>query len=155
MKKTITFLLSAVIILSSFFISNTPLCINADAASFEVDFETSSKSIYLENLDTGTVVFDKNADSRSYPASTTKIMTYIITAEKISDFIFHQKNPFVFVDASTYLFYEYSFFYQGNVIIYAKNSDRRNNGLFRLNEFLHAPRSDFFHSQKIKTGELV
>lgn len=38
------------------------------------------------NLDTGISVYEKSANERCYPASTTKIMTYIITAENIKDF---------------------------------------------------------------------
>lgn len=83
MKKSLMFILSALIFLSSALIFPTA---EAKAVSFDIDFETNCKSIYLENLDTGTVIFEKNAAARSYPASTTKIMTYIITAEKVKDF---------------------------------------------------------------------
>lgn len=58
----------------------------ADAASYNVDCDVSSKSVYLVNLDTGISVYEKAADEKRYPASTTKIMTYIITAENIKDF---------------------------------------------------------------------
>ena len=57
-----------------------------NAAEFNVDIKLKSKSVYLENLDTGNVVFSKEPDERRFPASTTKIMTYIITAEHVSDF---------------------------------------------------------------------
>lgn len=57
----------------------------ADAAGYKVDIETTSKSIYLENLDTETIVYEKDASARRFPASTTKIMTYIITAENVPD----------------------------------------------------------------------
>ena len=57
-----------------------------NAAEFNVDIKLKSKSVYLENLDTGNVVFSKKPDERRFPASTTKIMTYIITAEHVSDF---------------------------------------------------------------------
>ena len=57
-----------------------------NAAEFNVDIKLKSKSVYLENLDTGNVVFSKDPDERRFPASTTKIMTYIITAEHVSDF---------------------------------------------------------------------
>ncbi len=64
----------------------TAVCpLSAGAASYNIDFETASKSIYLENLDTGTVVYQKDASARRFPASTTKIMTYIITAENVTD----------------------------------------------------------------------
>ena len=58
---------------------------SASAAVFNIDFETKSKGIYLANLDTDTVVYEKDADLRLEPASCTKIMTYIVAVEHISD----------------------------------------------------------------------
>ena len=58
----------------------------ASAVDYMFYAETVSKSVYLESLSAKTVVYEKDADRRSYPASTTKIMTYIITAENVSDF---------------------------------------------------------------------
>ena len=55
------------------------------AATYNIDFETSCQGIELVNLDTGTVVYQKNADQKLYPASTTKIMTYIVAVEHIQD----------------------------------------------------------------------
>ena len=80
-RKIAAFLTSCLVIMSVLIIS--PL--SASAAEFEIDFEPISKSLYLENLDTDTVVYTKAADEKRYPASTTKIMTYIITAEHVSD----------------------------------------------------------------------
>ena len=40
----------------------------------------------LVNLDTGVTVYSKNADVKRYPASLTKIMTYVVVAENVSDF---------------------------------------------------------------------
>ncbi len=81
MKKIMTILLSCLVFLSSLLISAVP----AEAAEFDIDFDTNCTAIYFENIDTETVVYKKNADERRYPASTTKIMTYIITAENVSD----------------------------------------------------------------------
>ena len=75
-------MLAAVIMLSAFMISPH---VEADAAPFNIDFKTTSKSIYLENLDTSVVVYEKDAEARRFPASTTKIMTYVITVENVSD----------------------------------------------------------------------
>lgn len=36
-------------------------------------------------MDSGQTVYEKDADSKRYPASTTKIMTYIIAVENIAD----------------------------------------------------------------------
>ena len=38
------------------------------AASFQIDFDTACAAIQLVNLDTGTVVYEKNPDERREPA---------------------------------------------------------------------------------------
>ena len=93
MKKIISLIISCLLVLSAMMISFAP---TADAALFNIDFELRCKSVYLENLDTDSPVFEREADTRRFPASTTKIMTYIITAEHISDF----KNTYVTVKDS-------------------------------------------------------
>lgn len=55
------------------------------AAAFNIDFDTYSAAIELINLDTNTVVYQKNETARREPASTTKIMTYIVVNEHIKD----------------------------------------------------------------------
>lgn len=44
-----------------------------------------SEAVYMVNIDTGDVVFEKNAEKKMYPASTAKIMTAIIALESVSD----------------------------------------------------------------------
>ena len=61
------------------------LPLGAFAASFQIDFDTACDALQLVNLDTGTVVYEKNADKRREPASTTKIMTYIVVYENVED----------------------------------------------------------------------
>lgn len=82
MRKTITKTLSLLcmlcIIICSAFTS-------AGAASYPNDVKTESDSILLVNMDSGQTVYEKDADSKRYPASTTKIMTYIIAVENIAD----------------------------------------------------------------------
>ncbi|MDE7390667.1 MAG: D-alanyl-D-alanine carboxypeptidase [Lachnospiraceae bacterium] len=73
----------------------TCFSLSADAVTFNVDFETAADSLYLVNLDTDTVVFDKNGHNKMFPASTTKIMTYIVTVENVGDL----KNTKVLVDS--------------------------------------------------------
>ncbi len=53
---------------------------------FGCDVDTKSETVLLVNLDTGVTVYSKNADVKRYPASLTKIMTYIIVAENVEDF---------------------------------------------------------------------
>lgn len=55
------------------------------AVSYSNEVITVSDSILLVNMDSDQVVFEKDADSKRYPASTTKIMTYIIAVENIDD----------------------------------------------------------------------
>lgn len=80
MKKKLASLFSIVlvcfVVLSSF---------PAYAANFPIDFETSCAAITLVNLDTGTTVYQKNADVKREPASLTKIMTYIVVSEQVKD----------------------------------------------------------------------
>ena len=59
--------------------------VTASAAVFNIGFDTHSAAIELVNLDTNTVVYQKNPDARREPASTTKIMTFIVVSEQIKD----------------------------------------------------------------------
>ena len=57
----------------------------AYAAQYNLDFEETAESVYMVNLDTDTVVFEKNADERRSPASITKIMTMALALEMCED----------------------------------------------------------------------
>ena len=80
MKKKLSFLLSLFLLLGVFF-SAVPV----EAAGFHIDFPLNCQAAELVNLDTGTVVYQKNADARREPASLTKIMTFIVVSEQIKD----------------------------------------------------------------------
>ena len=60
--------------------------VSTGALSFECDVEQYSDSLLMVNLDTGMEVFAKEADTKRYPSSLTKIMTYIIAAEFFDDY---------------------------------------------------------------------
>ena len=60
--------------------------VSTGALSFDCDVEQYSDSLLMVNLDTGMEVFAKEADTKRYPSSLTKIMTYIIAAEHFDDF---------------------------------------------------------------------
>ncbi len=77
MKKVISVILVAVIILSTFSIGAS--------ASFNSLLETEADIVLLINTDTETVILDKNADKRSAPASLTKIVTCMLVLENCSD----------------------------------------------------------------------
>ncbi len=68
------------------FLINSFVFVNfCDANAMSYKGETYSKSLYLVNTDTGKVVYEKNARERLAPASTTKIMTYIVAVENCKD----------------------------------------------------------------------
>lgn len=80
MKKIISLVFVVLIILS------ITAIVPASAADFGCDVLSSADAVYLENLDSGAVVYQKNSETKVSPASTTKIMTYIIVAENVPDF---------------------------------------------------------------------
>ncbi len=55
------------------------------AAGYSPPFDLQSEAVYMVNLDTDKVIFEKNADKKMYPASLTKIMTVILALENIED----------------------------------------------------------------------
>ncbi len=64
------------------------LCISATATAATVgtpDFEVGAQGVYLYNVDTDTVIWERNADQQMYPASLTKIMTCILALENTPD----------------------------------------------------------------------
>ena len=77
MKRISVIALSVIIICLS--------AISAAAVDYKFDADTVSNAVYLENINAGAVVYEKNSDQRTYPASTTKIMTFIVTAENVAD----------------------------------------------------------------------
>lgn len=83
MKKRMTAAMSAllviIMVLSAAFVP-------AGAANYKNKVKVASKSALLINLDTGQTVYEKKADKKRYPASTTKIMTYIVVAEHVDNF---------------------------------------------------------------------
>lgn len=82
MKKVSKLLFIFILILLVAGISIVPV----SAISYTNDVKTLTDSILLVNMDTDQVVFEKDADSIRYPASTTKIMSYIIVIENIPDY---------------------------------------------------------------------
>lgn len=54
-------------------------------AAYTPDVEVQAKAYYLYNIDTDTVIAEKNADKQMAPASLTKIMTCILALENTKD----------------------------------------------------------------------
>ena len=59
---------------------------SASAIEYGCPVEPVSHAVYVEEINSGTAVYQHNADEIVYPASTTKIMTFIIVAENIPDY---------------------------------------------------------------------
>lgn len=59
--------------------------VGAGAISYKNKVNVRSAAALLVNMDSNQVVYEKDADSKRYPASTTKIMTYIVAVEHIDD----------------------------------------------------------------------
>ena len=82
MKKKLSVILSLLLVLFTI-VSATVL--PAAAVSYTNDVKLKSKTALLINLDTGQTVFSRKADVKRYPASTTKIMTYIVVVENVDN----------------------------------------------------------------------
>lgn len=83
MKKKLAIFLSMMIVLATIVSS---ALVPASAVNYKNKIKLKSRAALLINMDTGQTVFEKNADKKVYPASTTKIMTYVIVAENVSNF---------------------------------------------------------------------
>lgn len=79
MKKFISFLSALLICL---YISSSNV---SEAVTFTPPFDVNSQSAYMINLDTKSVIYEKNADAEQMPASLVDIMTAIIVLENCSD----------------------------------------------------------------------
>ncbi len=78
--KKLSVALALLMVMTLFFGSST-----AYAAQYSPNFEETAEAVYMINLDTGTVVFEKNADERRSPASITKMMTMALALEMCPD----------------------------------------------------------------------
>lgn len=81
MKRFISIFLTLVLTVLVFL----PFCSVESNAAFNNSLETSADIVLLVSLDNGAVIFDKNADKVSAPASLTKITTAILTIENCED----------------------------------------------------------------------
>lgn len=103
MKKILSYYLCLAMILTLIFVGNIDACsvcaktegklsgsrlneniLNENNTSQDV-LELQSKSVILIEANTGTVIFEKNADEMLRPASVTKIMTLLLIFDEISN----------------------------------------------------------------------
>ncbi|NLB36077.1 MAG: D-alanyl-D-alanine carboxypeptidase [Clostridiales bacterium] len=81
MKKALILILCVILTLVSIPI---PMA-NASYNSLLEDLDTHAEILLLASLDDGSVIFEKNADMKSSPASLTKIVTAMLVLEKCSN----------------------------------------------------------------------
>ena len=77
-KRVISIIMSVLLILAV-----TPLYTMADEKSESVSFDIDCRSAILMDANTGTVIYEKDADVPMPPASVTKIMTLLLVMEAI------------------------------------------------------------------------
>ena len=58
---------------------------SASADTTDIGFTVNSTAVYLVNMDSGIVIYQKNADTPMYPASLAKIMTCLLVLENVDD----------------------------------------------------------------------
>lgn len=63
----------------------TSAIVPGQAAALDPGFIPQSNALELVSLDSGDTIYAKNADTKIYQASTTKIMTFIVASELIRD----------------------------------------------------------------------
>lgn len=94
-------------------------------ASYKVSFKIHSEVAYLLNLDTGTVLYEKDSDVQMYPASMTKVMTALVAIENCDDL----ENTIV--TAPSYIFDEF-------VGVNISNADIRHGEEVRMIDLIYA-----------------
>ena len=68
-----------------FIISCCPLSM-AQGDVIEPVPEVTAQNVYMVNMNTGAVVYEKGSDEKIYPASLTKLVTLLVAAETITDY---------------------------------------------------------------------
>lgn len=82
MKKRLTFFITIMLIIA--LLLPTVFAIPA-AATYNGEVEFSAEIVYMENLDSNTVIFDKNSSKRTPMASLTKITTACVVLDNCDD----------------------------------------------------------------------
>lgn len=93
MKKTTIYIIISAIFISLIIPVNTTK-VYASGSKWPDEPHIASQNIVLMDADTGRVLYEKNANSRCYPASTTSLMTGLVTVENsaLSDSINFSQN---------------------------------------------------------------
>ncbi|MEZ4357928.1 MAG: D-alanyl-D-alanine carboxypeptidase family protein [Eubacteriales bacterium] len=78
MKRFVYLTLAFLLVLTSFMPSSLAV------EEYQLDNDIDVSAVVLADLDSGTILYSKNADSQVYPASTTKIMTIMLALENLN-----------------------------------------------------------------------
>ena len=78
LKKIISVLLSVITCICFW-------CSSVNAVTFKPSFEVYGQSVILMNLDTESIIYEKNPDMEQMPASLVNIMTAVIVLENCQD----------------------------------------------------------------------
>ena len=113
------------------------LAVPASAVIFNMDFETDAQGVYLYNMDTETLVSEKNMDKAMYPASLTKSMTCILALEYVEE-----KGSTLDTEIAVYPAYVQDYLYdyqwvQGNGAV-SLGGDLRPGEEFTMRQMLYA-----------------
>lgn len=101
LKKKLTSLVSLILVfLIAVSVLTTPVQVNA---AFKSEYEPTCDAIYMLNMDTGVVVYEKNSDKVKLPASLTKMMTCIVAYERADSL-----DEMVVVDSRAVRFVNYN-----------------------------------------------
>ena len=105
MKKFFHRLISSAVLIVSAVSLTAPCTMEADAYAFTPPFTINSQSGIVMNLDSDTIIYEKNADRQEMPAHLAQIMTAIVVMENCSD-IDHTTITMDIDPYSVYSYYE-------------------------------------------------
>ena len=91
------------LLLASFISMSSLIAPKQVYAAFRTEYKTHCDTIYMMNMDTGTVVYEQDPDKIKLPASLTKMMTCIIAYERADSL-----DEMVVVDSRAVRFVNYN-----------------------------------------------
>lgn len=71
--------------LTALILALTMLSSTALAANYTPSFDTAAQAVYLVNLDSDMLIYDKNADKKTEPSSLAQLMTVVLALERVKD----------------------------------------------------------------------
>ena len=77
---------TAVLFIVILFIFASLSAVMPSALSFDCDVQTYSESLYMVNLDSGVVVYEKNPEQKRMPAGLVKVMVFVLASEYFDNY---------------------------------------------------------------------